>query len=250
MRKLVTIKVLRVLILIGGALSMLNFYSCSHIPKNQISKQKIILVHGFGRSTLAMSKFEEFFEQEGYQVYSIGYRSLTQDIDGIKKEFFNKVNKHLVGVDQTVHFVGHSMGGLMIRSYLDQHKVKNLGNVVILGSPNKGTPLVEYVEDKWYYSLAGPALKSLSSKGSAFLRSLKKPYYTLGVIAGYRSGRQGGEIIPGKDDGIVPFESTKVEGMKDFLPVAESHYSMRYSFRVMKQVQYFLDHGQFYCFNG
>ena len=250
MKRFITIKFLRFFTLAGGAISMLSFYSCSHIPKNQISKEKIVLVHGFGRSTLAMSKFEEFFEQEGYQVYSIVYSSLTQDIDGIKKEFFQKVNKHLDGVDQTVHFVGHSMGGLMIRSYLDQHKVKNLGNVVLLGSPNKGTPLVEFVEDKWYYPLAGPALKSLSSKGSKFLSSLKRPYYTLGVIAGYRSGRQGGEIIPGRDDGIVPFESTKVDGMKDFLALAESHYSMRYSFRVMKQVQYFLAHGEFYHFNS
>ena len=223
-----------------------SFFGCSHIPKNEPGKEKVILVHGFGRSPVAMKKFEEYFEEAGYQVFSIGYSTLTQNIKGVKKEFYSKVDKHLNDVDDKVHFVGHSMGGLMVRSYLGDREVRNLGNVVILGTPSKGTPIVEYLRSKWFFGLAGPAVESLSSNGSKFLNSLKKPVYNLGVIAGFvsRAGRE--DVLPGADDGIVPVDSTKVEGMKDFKLLPESHYSMRYSPLVMKQVHFFLKNAYFH----
>ena len=222
-----------------------NFISCSHIPIDQRNKEKIVLVHGYGRSPSAMWRMSEFFEKAGYQVYNIGYRSITQDIDGIKDEFYSKVDKYLSTTNQKVHFIGHSMGGLLIRSYLGERKVHNMGNVVIMGSPNKGTPVVDKLKEKWYFPLGGPAIKSLSAKGSSFLRSLKRPYYKLGVIAGIITRPKNKDLIPGKDDGLVPFESTKVEGMKDMIVLPVSHYMMRYDQLVFNQVLYFIKNSEF-----
>lgn len=223
-----------------------TFFSCSSIPKNEIGKEKVVLVHGYGRSPSAMWKMEEFLEKRGYQVYTIGYSSFTQDIDGIKNEFYQKVDKHLASAqNEKVHFVGHSMGGLLIRSYLGDRDVANIGNTVIMGSPNKGTPVVEALKDKWYFSLAGPAVNSLSSNGSPFLASLKKPDYNLGVIAGVIHKPEYESVLPGKDDGLVPFESTKVEGMKDFITLPVSHYHLRLDQIVFYQTLHFLREGRF-----
>ena len=112
-------------------LILMNFFGCQHVPKNEAGKEKVILVHGYGRSPGAMESFKEFLEGAGYQVYSVGYSSMTQDIDGIKKEFNSKVDRFISSTDDTVHFVGHSMGGLMIRSYLGENKPNKLGKNIL-----------------------------------------------------------------------------------------------------------------------
>ena len=239
MRRKIFLKTFILLIVVA------SFLSCSHMPKNIKGKEKVVLVHGFGRSPKAMSDFGEFLESKGYQVYRVGYSSLTQDIEGIKEEFSKKVDKFIISTDDRVHFVGHSMGGLLIRSYLGEKTPRGLGNVVIMGSPSKGTPVVDHYKKKWYFSLAGPALKSLSASGSKFLKSLKKPDYNLGVIAGVVDRPSKEHILPGKDDGLVPFESTKVEGSKDFMVFNVSHYMLRYDQHVMDQVHFFLKNSKF-----
>ena len=93
--------------------------------------------------------------------------------------------------------------------------------------------------------MAGPAAKSLSANGSKFLKSLKPPYYNLGVIAGNVEISSHEHILEGKDDGLVPLESTKVKGMKDFIIIKTNHTSMRYNEDVAKQAIYFLKHTRF-----
>lgn len=223
----------------------LLFSACAGLPKNEVGKEKVVFVHGYGRTTSAMNDYETYFEKQGYQVFSIGYGSLKQGIGDIQKEFETKVDQSLHGIDDKVHFVGHSMGGLMIRSYLGKKKPKNLGNVVIVGSPSRGTEAVEYLRNKWYFFLLGPALPSLSTKDSVFLASLIKPNYNLGVIAGNVSYGNRSRLFTGKNDGLVSVESTKVEGMKDFISMPESHFSLRHSEKVMKQILNFLKSSKF-----
>lgn len=221
-------------------LSVFACLSCTHTPENEVGKEKVVLVHGYGRSPAAMKAISEFLEEAGYQVYNLGYSSMIRDIEGVKKEVFRKADKFIAGSTDRVHFVGHSLGGLLVRSYLDQRKPARLGNVVIMGSPNKGTPIVEHLRDKWYFPLGGPVTSSLSSKGSSFLASLKAPTYRLGVIAGVIEREDNESMIPGKDDGLVPLESAKVAGARDTIVMNVSHYRMRFDDRVMRQMLHFL----------
>lgn len=236
-----------ILFIIGIVSIMVTGQGCSHTKALAQDQQQevVILVHGYGRSASAMWKLEQYFEQAGFQVRSVGYNSLIQGVPAIKKQLAKKLNKLLKHNTQKVHFVGHSMGGLLIRSYLGENQVNHLGNVVTMGSPNAGTPLADYFLSKWYGFLGGPALKSLSAKGSPFLKSLPRPDYNLGVIAGvvHRASRE--HLLPGKDDGLVPLQSTKVLGMKDFIVMPVSHYNMRYNQAVATQAIHFLQRGVF-----
>lgn len=219
--------------------------ACAQTEKNDPHKEGVILLHGFARSKTAMWRLAGRLEDAGYSVHRIGYDSLTQDIDAIKKEVFFKINSYMKNRSNRVHFVGHSFGGLLIRSYLGENKVKNIGNVVLMGSPSKGTPAVDYLKDKWYFKYAGPSIMTMSSRGSAFLSSLKEPDYNLGIIAGVSESSSNESILNGKNDGIVPIESTKVSGMKDFIIIETSHTMMRYSEDVAEQTIYFLRNGVF-----
>lgn len=235
--------ILKVLFL---SLATLSTASCVHTQEDQPDKDKIVLVHGFGRSPSAMQKLEEYFTDKGFLVYNIGYSSLTQDMNGVKNEFYTEVDKVVAKSPRKIHFVGHSLGGLLIRSYLDNRNVKQLGNVVTIGSPNKGTPLVETLKDKWYASFAGPAVKSLSSKGSPFLTSLNQnPKYNLGVIAGYADFPEDRNLIEGQHDGVVPVSSTVVDGAKDYLLVPVPHYAQRSNRTIMRQALNFLQKAKF-----
>ena len=219
--------------------------NCSYFVKAPSNKEVVILLHGFGRSKSAMWKLENRLEDSGYFVKRIGYSSLTKSIDEIQNETFKKIDKFLIGTKTKIHFVGHSFGGLLIRAYLDKREIQNLGQVIFMGTPNKGTEIVDYYQDRWWFSLGGPTAPLLGTKNSTFLKSLKNPYYTLGIIAGNKENKDYESILKGRDDGLVRVESTKIEGMTDFIILPVSHTMMRYNKEVATQTIHFLKHTKF-----
>ena len=137
------------------------------------------------------------------------------------------------------------MGGLLIRAYLAERRVDNLGRVVLMGTPNQGTEVVDQFRDKWWMKMMGPMANALGSDSNSFPSTLKPPYYPVGVIAGVRERGNNEHLIPGKDDGLVSVESTKLEGMSDFIVLETSHSGMRYNKSVAKQTVNFLRKGRF-----
>lgn len=227
------------------ALVLFGLLGCAHVPLNNSNGEHVILIHGFGRSNMAMWKLAGDLEAAGYVVHRVGYGSFNRSIEEIQEEVFGQIEAIRTEQNGKLHFVGHSLGGLLVRSYLGKAKVDNLGNIVIMGSPNKGTPVVDKYKDSWWFSLAGSAALEMSTSGSDFLDKLRAPYYNLGVIAGNEEISGFEHILPGADDGLVPVDSTKVKGMKDFIVIQTSHTMMRYNDNVAGQTIYFLKHGQF-----
>lgn len=226
--------------------SLLFLWGCaSDQPKNVIGKEKVVLVHGYGRKPSTMSDIAKYLEQRGYQTYMLGYPSYKRDIDGIEKEFQKQVDEVLLGVTDRVHFVGHSMGGLVVRNYLGKNKIPNLGNVVLLGTPNRGTPVVDHLKESWWFWYAGPAAPKLSSKGSDFLNSLPAPTYKLGIIAGLVSNDRTKEIFSEANDGIVTCESAKVIGMTDFVALPVNHHYLKHDTKALEQIFNFLKNVKF-----
>ncbi len=230
------------------SLLIAGFFKCTTARKTSdlsASKEVVVLIHGFGRSNWALRKLASRLEMANYHTVRVGYGSFFQNINEIQKEVFEQIDECCAHLSTKVHFVGHSLGGLLIRSYLGDHEVMHLGNVVLLGSPNQGTEMVEYLKDRWWFSFLGPTALQLGSKESPFLQTLKPPYYNLGVIAGNKE-REGFEhVLPGADDGLVRVESTKVKGMKDFLLLPVSHTRMRYDLRVADNTIFFLKNRRF-----
>ena len=209
------------------------------------NKEIIVLLHGLGRGNIAMWKLASRLEDAGYYVQRVGYSSLTQTPDQILEDVSEQINKCCVGQKQTVHFVGHSLGGLLIRAYLQDNKVSNLGRVVLMGTPNQGNEIVEKYRDSWWMQFAGPTALALGTEEGSFPNTLKDPYYPVGVIAGETDG-DNDEYLPGKDDGLVSVESTKLKnGMTDFIIIETGHSMMRYNEDVAKQTISFLQSGRF-----
>jgi pimeloyl-ACP methyl ester carboxylesterase len=208
-------------------------------------KEVVFLLHGLGRSKFAMWVLASRLEDAGFLANNIGYSSINQSPDEILADVSEQINESLPKNNQTVHFVGHSLGGLMIRAYLENTKIKTLGRVVLIGTPNKGTTLVDNYQDSWWMQMAGPTALALSTDKKSFPNSIGEPYYPVGIIAGISEDKNNEDVLPGKDDGLVPLESTKINGMTDMIVLESNHWMLRYDREVAAQMIAFLKYARF-----
>ena len=88
-------------------------------------REQVILVHGYGRSARAMQTMKQRFHARGYSVHTLDYSTLTRSIEEVQKEVSNEIDQVLHDHPYKTHFVGHSLGGLLVRDYLGQNRVRH-----------------------------------------------------------------------------------------------------------------------------
>ena len=218
------------------------FTQNDEVPDN---KEIIVLLHGLGRSNTSMWLLASRLEDAGYFVQRVGYNSLHQNPDEILKDISSQIKRCCQKHTHSVHFVGHSLGGLMVRAYLQNYKVDKLGRVVLLGTPNKGAEAADHFSNSWLMNILGPTAKALGTDDNSFPKSLKAPYYPIGIIAGEVKSELNDPVIPGKDDGLVSVEATKIDVMTDFIIIETGHSMMRYDSEVADQTIEFIKNGVF-----
>lgn len=207
-----------------------------------------MLLHGLGRTPLSMKRLEWTLEKENYRVVNAGYPSTRVSIQDAADRWLGEILRERT-TDPTVkiHFVTHSLGGIILRQYLSEHQIQNLGRVVMLAPPNRGSELADRLKNDCLYRLAtGPAGQQLGTFNSSIPNQLGPIDFELGVIAGDRSlNPLFSRWIPGPDDGKVSVRSTRLPGMQDFLVVHQSHTWMAWSRKVSAAVAQFLRSGSF-----
>lgn len=206
----------------------------------------VILLHGMMRTKRSMSSIEKALRTDGYNVLNITYPSQRLSIEKIV-DYIRKEIQHNLKEVSKIHFVGYSLGGLVIRAYLQKYKPKNLGRVVMLGTPNKGSESAEKFKHLWLYKkLIGPAGQQLGTDQDKFKHIFGKVYYPLGIIAGNVAiDPINYMIIPKPNDGKVSVESTKLNGMSDHVVIKTSHTFMARNKKVLKQILHFIKIGKF-----
>mgnify|MGYP003640999189 CR=1 FL=1 len=210
------------------------------------AREQVVVIHGLGRSRVAMWPLARRIEAAGYDVHLVGYDSLGATVDEALAEVRAQIDACCAASTAPVHFVGHSLGGLLIRAYLADHAVPGLGRVVMLGTPNQGTPLVDRNRDAWWMRLAGPLANALGTGPDGFAQALPSPTYPVGVIAGAVSGGPGAAArLTEPNDGLVPVASTRLDGMQDFVVLEVGHSMMRHNETVAQHTIAFLRDGRF-----
>lgn len=183
----------------------------------------VIMIHGIVRSSKSFGSMEKRLTKEGYLAVGFDYPSTQKPLPELA-EYLHKVIESLEGVDE-INFVVHSMGGLLVRTYLMKHRDKRIRRMVMMGVPNKGAELADMLKGNPLFKLVmGPAGQQLVTDTSKLIGKLPTPKFEFGVIAGGRGNIRGyNPLIPGDDDGTVAVRSTRLPGATDFLLVSSLH---------------------------
>jgi pimeloyl-ACP methyl ester carboxylesterase len=214
-------------------------------------KQTVILLHGIGHSLWNMILIEKTLLNEGYATLNLTYPSLRNDIHTLSGWLGDRLSeKRIWEESDKVHFVTHSMGGLVAGFYLGAMKEKipegKMGRVVMLGPPHGGSEVADFLHKNILYKFVfGPAGQQLTT--TARQQEKITPFYELGIIAGCLNWAYpfGLFCIRDVNDGCVSVENTKLTGMKDHIVLPVLHGIMGWSREVHRQVVSFLESGKF-----
>lgn len=218
--------------------------------ENNHSNGCAILLHGLGRTSRSMHKMGQALSEAGYLTINMDYPSRQKPIEQLADEVVSK------GIEQCrdtaagrIDFVTHSMGGIVLRYYLSQQHISELGRVVMLSPPNQGSEATDRLKHNFiYHWVNGPAGQQLGTGPDDMAAALGPVDYQTGIITGDRHSFFDGwlaDIIPGKDDGKVSVERAKVEGMTDFLVLPYAHSFIMQADEVIAQTLHFLLYGEF-----
>lgn len=207
----------------------------------------VVLVHGLGRTSRSLVLLERRLAAEGYRVVSFDYPSTLEPFDYLVDSLATVVRECCRAGDEPVHFVTHSMGGVLVRALLRDSIRAEEGRVVMLSPPNQGSEIIDaFSSSPLLVGLLGPAGASLGTDSTSVPARLGRARFSLGVIAGDQSvTRVGSWLIPGPDDGLVGVEQTRVEGVDDFMVVPSTHTMIMNRRDVADAVIHFLAEGRF-----
>lgn len=212
--------------------------------KSASADEVVILLHGIANIPLSMKYLESSLEKAGYRVHNLGYPSTDIPIEEAAASVLEKV-RALKEAD-SINFVGHSMGNLVIRMVLAQD-LPELGRVVMIAPPNQGSFMAKRLEDlgifRWIF---GPAGQQLPADNREFFEKLPVPNCEFGIIAGGRGTENGfNPLLEGDDDGTLSVEETKLQGSADFTVVNKTHTLILFAPETVEQTIHFLKEGRF-----
>ena len=199
----VIIAVISIAIIVSGSfVSIANSQSEKPLP--------VLLIHGYAEDAAIWKKWEELLKKDGIQFFTITFKD-SDDKCGSAEQHAKELEKRVQDVKQQsgaqkINIVGHSKGGLDARVFLDITDTKDVANLIMIGTPNAGSPAAETND------ACAPAIFDLRPGANA-TKAVMNPntkYYT--ITGDWLPAVQGNPAIPGHDDGLVPVESVESEG--------------------------------------
>jgi len=215
------------------------------VAQETVETERVVLLHGLGRTSWSMLRMEAALSRAGYETHNLGYPSTEHSIAELTEQIGEKIRACCS--DGSVHFVTHSLGGILVRSFLADGDFENVGRVVMLAPPNQGSEIVDILADQRLFRHGlGPSGSELGTDPTSVPNQLRAVDFPLGVITGDQTiNPLFSWWIPGQDDGKVSVESAKVEGMVDFLVLPYTHTFIMNATEVIDQTEHFLVHGRF-----
>lgn len=215
-------------------------------PAQQAAAETVVLLHGLAQSDVSMRWLARQLRAAGFRVHAIHYASTKKEPALLVDDLAAELARCCADAER-LHFVTHSLGGVLLRAYLAEHAQPNLGRVVMLAPPNHGSELIDGVHDWWVLrALFGPVAPQLGTDPGSLPNRLPPADFEVGVIAGTLTlNPLSSWLIPAADDGSVSVASARLDGMRDFVTVPMPHTLILFSSAAARQTLAFLANGRF-----
>lgn len=212
-----------------------------------VSGDYVVLLHGLGRTRLSMAIPRQRLRSAGFEAVSVPYPSRRKSIPELGRLVAAELNETLRDRRRKVHFLTHSLGGIVLRSLLSEERPTwCLGSVVMLAPPNQGSSLADrFAENLLFRVTTGPAGRQLGAGPDGIPGRLGPADYEVGIIAGNKAGSPWAFLMTGESDGTLTLDETALEGMTDFLVVPRGHTFIMNDPEVIDQAIHFFRNGRF-----
>lgn len=232
----------------------INLPSIGHYESLEVDPERptlVVLQHGLWRSAYSLWRLERALRDHGYEVLNPSYGSTQGMIEEHGRSLGRCLERYLAereGPAPRLCFIGHSMGGLVIRSYLGQDAARQADLCLFIATPHRGASLVDERKDGFLFRIFMGSKAALQlSPGSEFYDSLAMlSCPEIGVILGSKGDQEGwNQDIPGDDDGTVGVSEAQLPEQTDLCALPLGHTAISYSAVAIEQALYFLGKGEF-----
>lgn len=209
---------------------------------------KVYMIHGYGGNGMELRKIAKALKSEGYVLENFNYKSMHTDVDSAAMILYKRLSAETA---DTISFVTHSMGGIVVRSLFsnikDARQIPILHRIVMLAPPNAGSPVADfYSQYHWVEKLIGPNVHNLTTDAESGAQKYPVPTCEFGIVIGEAGRKRWISIpLPEGNDGIVPIESAKMDQAKDIYYIEATHVTILLKQETCDQVLSFLKKGYF-----
>jgi triacylglycerol lipase len=209
----------------------------------------VVLVPGVVGGIWSMKMIAKSLHEKGYQVMPFDCSMRKYSIQAIATRFLHGfVLRHCLDSKKKIHFVTHSLGGIVVRRFLQEYHSLRIGKVVMMAPPHHGAEMVSLFDNAFTRRLLlGAPGRQISISEKSYVHRLdKKVKYDLGIISGNKSINPFSFfLIKRRNDGFVSVDRTKLDGMKDHITLPVSHHGLLVNGRGINKTVSFLHRGKF-----
>lgn len=217
--------------------------------ESSTANEVVVILHGVAINSHLTARLARIVEAAGYTVHNLDYPSKTVPLPELGPKWLAaKLEELGVRNAARLHFITHSMGGLIVRGFLATRRPANLGRVVTIVPPHYGSVVSDHLRKlPIIWRIIGRNLGALGTGPDAYWRTLpQRADFELGVIAGsFALNPLGWFFLERPHDGTVAERSTKLEGMADHITLPSNHTLILFRRRTAEQALAFLRTGHF-----
>ncbi|SHJ42631.1 alpha/beta fold hydrolase [Tepidibacter formicigenes] len=212
--------------------------------------KKVILIHGYSKTKKDMLVLKKNLEKLGYECFLANLPLTFKEIEFGTDVFKRELEKLIIDLteDEKINLVGHSTGGLVIRTFLSNTNLINrIGRCVLISTPNNGSKLAD-ITDKIPFRILANIFKTLKSLQTNNVKNMKLKNIEnidIGAIAGNKSNLFLGRFLKGENDGRIEVNSVIYDGLKDIIMLPYGHKEIHYKLETARLVDKFLKTGKF-----
>lgn len=180
-------------------------------------REAVVLLHGMGRSWMSLALLSLRLRRSGYETHLFSYSPRRESLDELTQRLKALIDNEVEA--SVYHFIGHSLGNIIVRNGFRTGYPAGLKRIVMLSPPNGPAALASTMRHSRVYKwMTGDSGQKLGDEG--FYHQLPVPTVEFGVVAGDKGHRVG---FNEPNDGVVRVENTKLEGMRDWVLVHHTH---------------------------